>query len=138
MAMDLGGNKEVKSDINVVPLVDVCLVLLVIFMVVTPLLQKGVAVILPEASYAAKKPEVKITLTVKKDETIFLEMDQVPKSDLHLRLKKLFEARVEKSLYIKADTTLNYQVIMDIMDICQQAGLEGVGLMTEKKASGGK
>jgi len=138
VGMDLGGNKQVKSDINVVPLVDVCLVLLVIFMVVTPLLQKGVDVKLPEASYSAKKPEVKVTLTVKKDGTIYLEMDKVPKSDLHLRLKELFESRVEKSLYIKADTALNYQVIMDIMDICQQAGIEGVGLMTEKKAAGGQ
>ena len=138
MAMDVGGNRTVKSDINVVPLVDVCLVLLVIFMVVTPFLQKGVAVILPEASYAAKKPEVKITLTVKKDGTIFLEMDQVPKANLESKLKELFEARVEKSLYMKADTTLNYQAIMDIMDICQQAGIEGVGLMTEKKAVGGQ
>ena len=138
MAMDVGGNRTVKSDINVVPLVDVCLVLLVIFMVVTPLLQKGVDVKLPEAAYAAKKPEVKVTLTVKKDGTIFVEMDQVPKANLESKLKELFEARVEKTLYMKADTTLNYQAIMDIMDICQQAGIESVGLMTEKKAAGGQ
>lgn len=133
MAMDVGGGRTVKSDINVVPLVDVCLVLLVIFMVVTPLLQKGVDVKLPEAVNAAKKPEVKITLTIKKDGMIYLEMDQVRISGLKRKLDDLFRARTDKTLYMKADVTLNYQKVMDVMNICQEAGVESIGLLTEKK-----
>jgi len=138
MAMEVGGGKTVKSDINVVPLVDICLVLLVIFMVVTPLLQKGIDVKLPEAAYAAKKPEVKITLTIKKDGMIYLEMDQVQKSGLKAKLDELYKSRVDKTLYLKADSTLNYQTVMDVMDICRSAGIESIGLLTEKKAGEAK
>ena len=134
MGMDVGGDRSVKSDINVVPLVDVCLVLLVIFMVVTPLLQKGVDVKLPEAAYSEKKPEVKITLVIKKDGTLYLESDQVPKSNLGNKVKEIFGSRVDKGMYLKADTTLSYQTVMDVMDICRESGVESIGLLTEKKA----
>lgn len=136
MGMDVGGDKSLKSDINVVPLVDVCLVLLVIFMVVTPLLQKGVDVKLPEAANAAKKPEVKITLAIKKDGTLFLESDQLDKKNLGSKIKDIFKSRTDKSMYLKADTTLAYQTVMDVMDICRNEGVESIALLTEKKASG--
>ena len=135
MGMDVGGDKSLKSDINVVPLVDVCLVLLVIFMVVTPLLQKGVDVKLPEAIHAEKKPEVKITLAIKKDGTLFLESDQLTKRSLGSKIKDIFRSRTDKSMYLKADTTLTYQTVMDVMNICRDEGVESIALLTEKKAS---
>ena len=135
MGMDVGGDKSLKSDINVVPLVDVCLVLLVIFMVVTPLLQKGVDVKLPEAVNAEKKPEVKITLAIKKDGTLFLESDQLTKRSLGSKIKDIFRSRTDKSMYLKADTTLTYQTVMDVMNICRDEGVESIALLTEKKAS---
>ncbi len=132
MGMDAGGTKNVKSDINVVPLIDVVLVLLVIFMVVTPMLQKGVDVILPTAEYAQKKEGVKITLTIKRDGQMFLEMDRVPKTRLEDKLTSIFENREDKTMHIKADETLTFDKIMEIMNICSKAGVKEVGLMTEK------
>ena len=132
MGMDAGGTKNVKSDINVVPLIDVVLVLLVIFMVVTPMLQKGVDVILPTAEYAQKKEGVKITLTIKRDGQMFLEMDRVPKTRLEDKLTSIFENREDKTMHIKADETLTFDKIMGIMNICSRAGVKEVGLMTEK------
>jgi len=131
MGMDAGGGKGVKSDINVVPLIDVVLVLLVIFMVVTPMLQKGVDVILPKAEFAQKKESVKMTLTIKRDGQMFLEMDRVPKTRLEDKLISLFENREDKALYIKADETLTFDKIMEVMDLCTKAGIKEVGLMTQ-------
>lgn len=134
MGMEAGGTKNVKSDINVVPLIDVCLVLLVIFMVVTPLLQKGVDVRLPKAASATKKEAVKVTLTVKRDGQMYLESDKIASTDrLEEKLTGMFSNREEKSLYIKADETLTFDKIMEVMDICKNAGIKEVGLMTEKK-----
>lgn len=132
MGMDAGGTKQVKSDINVVPLIDVVLVLLVIFMVVTPMLQKGVDVILPKAEFAQKKEGVKITLTIKRDGQMFLEMDRVPRTRLEDKLTSLFENREDKTMHIKADQTLTFDKIMEVMDLCTRAGVKEVGLMTEK------
>ncbi|RMF93567.1 MAG: biopolymer transporter ExbD [Candidatus Schekmanbacteria bacterium] len=134
MGMEVGGTKNVKSDINVVPLIDVVLVLLVIFMVVTPMLQKGVDVILPKAKYAEKKEGVKITLTIKRDGQMFLDMDRVPKTRLEDKLTSVFENREDKTMYIKADQTLTFDKIMEVMDICTKAGVKEIGLMTEKTA----
>ena len=97
------------------------------------MLQKGIDVRLPETEHAAKKPEVKITLTIKKDGMIYLEMDQVQITGLERKLEDLYRARADKTLYMKADVTLNYQKVMDVMDICQEAGVESIGLLTEKK-----
>lgn len=124
------------ADINVTPLVDVCLVLLIIFMVITPMLQKGVNINLPPADAAEKKPEGGNTLTVSIDsrKLIFIEKDQVPKANLLSAMREIHARSSEKSIYIKADKNLKYGDVKELMLICNEAGFDQVGLLTEPKA----
>jgi biopolymer transport protein TolR len=136
MQVGSGGAGEVKSDINVTPLVDVCLVLLIIFMVVTPMLQKGVHISLPPAAASEKKPDGANTLTVAIDakKQIFIERDAVPKENFLSAMQELHDRSPEKTIYIKADKLLKYGDVKDIMMKCNQAGFDHVGLLTEPRA----
>ncbi len=138
MAMTTGGAKGgVTSDINVTPLCDVMLVLLIIFMVVTPLLQKGVDVRLPEAQYPTDHPdnEDTVNLAVKLDRTIYLDMIPVAESELVTKLQEKFEGRADKTLFLKADEGLDYGEVLRVMDLCRQGGVDEIGLITEKKVA---
>jgi len=130
------GAGEVKSDINVTPLVDVCLVLLIIFMVVTPMLQKGVNITLPPALAAEKKPDSANTLTVSitKDNRIFIERDPVSKDGFLAAMQEIHERSPEKTIYVKADKFLKYGDVKEVMLQVNQAGFERVGLLTEPKS----
>jgi len=136
--MQLGnqGAGDVKSDINVTPLVDVCLVLLIIFMVVTPMLQKGVNITLPPAAAAEKKPDSGNTLTVSvaKDGRIYIERDQVPKDNFLNAMREIHDRSPEKTIYVKADRFLKYGDVKEVMIQVNQAGFERVGLLTEPKS----
>ena len=145
MAMDLGGAKGgVKSDINVTPLVDVMLVLLIIMMIVAPLLQKGVDVRLPTAANTTDKPETQnqTVVAIAADKRLFLNSVQVRESDLTQRVREILESQQEKVVLIKADTDAPYGAVMDAMDQLRQAGIEDMGLITDRKVkvgeSGGK
>ena len=130
------GAGDVKSDINVTPLVDVCLVLLIIFMVVTPMLQKGVNISLPPANAAEKKPDSGNTLTVSvsKDNHIYIEKDQIPKDNFLAAMQEIHDRRPEKTIYVKADKFLKYGDVKEVMMMVNQAGFERVGLLTEPKS----
>jgi len=136
MQVGSGSAGEVKSDINVTPLVDVCLVLLIIFMVVTPMLQKGVNINLPTAAASEKKPDGGNTLTVAIDakKQIFIEKDAVPKDNFLQAMQEIHDRSPEKSIYIKADRLLKYGDVKEIMMKCNEAGFERVGLLTEPRA----
>jgi biopolymer transport protein TolR len=129
---------DTKSDINITPLVDVCLVLLIIFMVVTPLLQSGIPVQLPETGKPEKYPEgqkqVKVAIT---DEgKIFINQDWVPsKSDRVRRMDDLLKADPQKEVVIKADRRLKYREVRDVMKALNDAGFTKVGLITTKKGA---
>jgi biopolymer transport protein TolR len=129
------GAGDVKSDINVTPLVDVCLVLLIIFMVVTPMLQKGVNITLPPASASEKKPDSANTLTVSvaKDGRIYIERDQIPKDNFLNAMREIHDRSPEKTIYVKADKFLKYGDVKDVMLKVNEAGFERVGLLTEPK-----
>jgi biopolymer transport protein TolR len=136
MAMDLGGAKGgVKSDINVTPLVDVMLVLLIIMMLVAPMLQQGVSVRLPTAQNTVDKPEQQgqTVLAISKDKTIFLNAKPVQDNDLTRRVNELLENKTEKIVLIKADEEVEYSAVMNAMDQLRQAGIEDIGLITERK-----
>ncbi len=136
MAMDLGGAKGgVKSDINVTPLVDVMLVLLIIMMLVAPMLQQGVSVRLPTAQNTIDKPEQQgqTVLAISKDKTIFLNAKPVQDNDLTRRVNELLENKTEKIVLIKADEEVEYSAVMSAMDQLRQAGIEDIGLITERK-----
>ena len=134
MAISVGEQEEVKSEPNVVPLCDVLLVLLIIFMVVTPFLQKGVDVRLPTALNTINMPDnPEVVLAIKKDGSIYVNNDQATEENLQTMLEEAFMMVSEKKLYLRADQDLEYGKIVDIIDIIHNSGLEIVGIITEKK-----
>lgn len=138
MGMDsFGGRQDMKSEINVTPLVDVCLVLLIIFMVVTPMLQKGKPVLLPETDKPDKKPESQneILVSIQADKTIFIDTKWYPDKEFALKMKELGERNNNKDIVIKADNRLTYGDVRNVMRMVKDAGFEHVGLITQKKGS---
>jgi len=136
MQVGSGGAGEVKSDINVTPLVDVCLVLLIIFMVVTPMLQKGVHLSLPPAAASEKKPDSGNSLTVAIDakRQIYIDKDAVPKDNFLAAMQEIHDRSPEKSIFIKADKKLKYGDVKELMMMVNAAGFDSVGLLTEPRA----
>jgi biopolymer transport protein ExbD len=140
MAMDLGGAKGgVKADINVTPLVDVMLVLLIIMMLVAPMLQQGVAVKLPTATNTVDKPETQeqTVLAVSKDGSFFLNAKPISEGELTTKLNEILENKKEKIVLIKGDEEAHYSAVMSAMDQLRNAGIEDIGLITERKKSEG-
>ena len=136
MSMDVGGGKGgLKADINVTPLVDVMLVLLIIMMLVAPMLQKGVDVRLPEAAFGADKPDndQQTVIAVDSANRFWLNGVQVGKSELTDRVKAVLEERTEKVVLIKGDLDASYAAIMEAMDYLHEAQIEDIGLITEPK-----
>jgi biopolymer transport protein ExbD len=135
--MQLGGSTGVKSDINVTPLVDVMLVLLIIMMIIAPLLQKGVDVRLPIAINSASKPETQdqTVLGIKADKTVWINGIEVRREELRSRLDSILETKKEKLILIKADEDAPYSAVMDAMDTLRASGIEDVGLITDSKSN---
>ncbi len=137
-----GGSKrdKLQSDINVTPLVDVCLVLLIIFMVVTPLLQKGIAVQLPSTDNPGKKPENQNQklLTVKwaTPPEYYFDADRLSKQDFQRHLDELYQRVPQTEIIIKADQRLKYGEVKEVMKMTKEAGFQNVGLIAEKKLRG--
>ena len=141
MAMDLGGAKGgVKSDINVTPLVDVMLVLLIIMMLVAPMLQQGVSVKLPTATNTVDKPEVQgqTVIAIAKDKGVYLNAKQIQEGELATKVNELLENSKDKVVLIKADEEVEYSAVMGAMDQLRQAGIEDIGLVTERKLKPGE
>lgn len=140
MAMDMGGGKAgLKADINVTPLVDVMLVLLIIMMLIAPMLQKGVDVRLPRAANTTDKPETQnqTVLAITADRRFYVNSIQVRETELLVRLQEALETTSEKIILIKADEDAPYSTIMGAMDELRKAGIEDIGLITERKLQGG-
>jgi biopolymer transport protein TolR len=140
MAMSAGGSGKVKSDINVTPLVDVVLVLLIIFMVVTPMLQKGRAVQLPQTSNPSALPEDESELLISVSYTgpgnpvsVWLETKRVALPDLEALLVETYQRNPNKRVVLKGDKRLTYGDVKDIMMIVNKAGFSGIGIVAEKR-----
>lgn len=136
MAMDVGGAKGgPKSDINVTPLVDVMLVLLIIMMLVAPMLQKGVDVKLPEAGNTVDKPDNQEQTVVAIDSAnrFWVNGVQVAKHEFADRVKMILEDKREKVVLIKGDQDASYSAIMEAMDYLHEAQIEDIGLITDPK-----
>jgi biopolymer transport protein ExbD len=136
MAMDVGGGRGgLNANINVTPLVDVMLVLLIIMMLVAPMLQKGVAVTLPQAANTVSKPDTQEQTVVAVDSAnqFWVNGLQVSRTDFSERVKRALEDRTEKVVLIKGDQDASYSAIMQAMDDLRGAGIEDIGLITEPK-----
>lgn len=129
---------QVRGDINVTPLVDVCLVLLIIFMVVTPLLQQGVAVDLPTTDQPEKMPEGarQLTITVKGDGTVFIGDTWIRDESLAAELNDIHARTPEKQIVLKGHRAVKYRVIREVMKKLNDAGFSNVGLVTLKRQIG--
>jgi biopolymer transport protein ExbD len=140
--MQVGGKKGgPMADINVTPMADIMIVLLIIFMVITPMLQKGVDVKLPQAvNSKERKDEPKtIVVAVRKDTTTYLGAQKL---DDQNQLQALVKERLQdlpegsRMIYLKADDQLPYAEVMKVMDLCREAGVEEVALIAERKVQG--
>jgi biopolymer transport protein ExbD len=141
MAMDVGGAKGgLKADINVTPLVDVMLVLLIIMMLVAPMLQKGVDVKLPQAANTSDKPDTQeqTVVHVTADNRFFVNGVPVDRRDFADRVANVLEDTKERVVLIKGDTDAPYSAIMEAMDDLRKANIENVGLITERKLRPGE
>ena len=130
-------DRRVLSEINVTPLVDVMLVLLIIFMVTTPMLQRGTDVQLPQAQHSELKEEERITLTLTRDGRLYVNAREIPRSSLRARLAALATGR-ERVVHFRGDTQVPYGLVMEVMDALKEAGIETVGMITERPADAGR
>ena len=141
MSMDLGGAKGgVKSDINVTPLVDVMLVLLIIMMHVAPMLQKGVDVRLPQAANTVDKPETQdqTILSITADRRFYVNSVQVADTELLNRVQSAVDqAGGDRIVLIKGDEDAPYSSIMQVMDELRRVGIEDVGLVVDRRLRAG-
>jgi biopolymer transport protein TolR len=140
MSMDVGGAKGgVKSDINVTPLVDVMLVLLIIMILVAPMLQQGVSVRLPVASNTTSKPETQdqTVVAIAANKAMYLNAKPVQEVELATRINEIIESKTDKVVLIKADEEVEYGAVMAAMDRLREAGVEDIGLITEQRKAPG-
>jgi biopolymer transport protein TolR len=119
------------AEINIVPLVDVVLVLLLIFMLTAPMMYRGIDVNLPRASAKPTAVEERLVLTVTKDRALFLNEKRIAPGGLEGSLRDAFRSRTDKTLYLKADAGLSYGAVVETMDMVRRAGIERLGMVTE-------
>lgn len=135
MAMSSGRGapgRSTMSEINVTPMVDVMLVLLIIFMVTAPLIQQGVKVDLPETKAApVEATEKKLVLSIDAQNHVFIGDAEVQLADLEEKLKSNAKAQQDKELYLHADRHLPYGIVVDVMGAAQRAGISHVGMITD-------
>jgi biopolymer transport protein ExbD len=140
MAFGAGGGSpdEVKGDINVTPLVDVCLVLLIIFMVVTPMLQQGVDVLLPNGPHAEKKPGDKndLIISIKQDGSVFVSDKWIPDKNLATFLHAEYQSDPSRTVMLKADKRINFGKVRMVMRAAHEAEFSRVAVLTEHKQAG--
>jgi len=131
-----GGRGQVSSDINVTPMADVMLVLLIIFMVVTPMLQKGVSVDMAKTNNPIDMTEAdkedSILVAVSRDGKYYLNQDRISVDDLTTKVSDLVSNRLDKMIYVKGDYRAKYGDVVKVVDNLRAAGIDKIGLLTEK------
>ncbi len=129
-----------NSEINVTPLVDVCLVLLIIFMVVTPMLQKGVPVNLPVTEEPERTPDTdkQLQISVKSDGTVYLGSVVVRKEQVESQLQDIYKHTPDREIAVKADRTAKYGAVLDVLKACRNVGFNNLGLIAQPKKTPGQ
>jgi len=124
-----------NSEINVTPLVDVCLVLLIIFMVVTPMLQKGVPINLPVTEDPEKTPdtEKQLQISVKSDGSVYLGSTVVRKEQVPSELEQIHQRTPDREIAVKGDRSAKYGAVIDVLKACRDVGFNNVGLISQPK-----
>ena len=138
MSLSPERSTAVRSEINVTPLVDVCLVLLIIFMVVTPILQAGVRVDLPKTGKAPAMPgeQSQISVSIRED-GVYLKETRVSEAELRETLTGLFAAEPDRQVVVRGDRHLRYEKICEVLTIVTDSGFTRVGLVTERQEAAG-
>jgi len=128
------GKAPLNADINVTPLVDVCLVLLIIFMVVTPMLQKGVPVLLPKTDTPDKTPDTatQLQISVKEAGTVYVGPIVVRKEQVKGELETIYQRTPDREIAIKGDKRVKYKDVIEVMKACRDVGFQDVGLIAER------
>jgi biopolymer transport protein TolR len=133
-SVSASGREELQSVPNVVPLCDVLLVLLIIFMIVTPLVQQGAEVRLVPAQYTSEMPDdPELILVVQKDGAMYLNDAKVTAENLQNTLEEALLTVSDRRLYLRADQDLEYGKLVDLLDLIREAGIEVMGMITERK-----
>jgi biopolymer transport protein ExbD len=132
MAVQATSNEDLKAEINVTPLVDVVLVLLIIFMVVTPLLKQEVPIELPIADNSRNTDAAQVTLSLTLDERTLVNGVEVAREELVARLTEMYAGRADKTIFLEADRALPHGRIVDLMDDARAAGVVQIGVVTKK------
>jgi biopolymer transport protein ExbD len=132
MGMSVGGTRGAKSDINMTPMIDVLLVLIIIFMVITPLAPKGLDTLVPQpppAEWSAVEQPRTVVITINADHSILINAEPATEPGLGPRLQDIFKTRAERVVFVKGDPSLDYSWIARAIDIAHGAGIDKVGLM---------
>jgi biopolymer transport protein TolR len=140
MAMSVGGVSGAKADINMTPMIDVLLVLIIIFMVITPLTPKGLEALVPQPP-KADQPQTQadqrtVVIVINRDKSMSINQEPTDEQRLGPRLEEIFKTRAERVVFVRGDNDLEYQYVAKAIDIAHGAGIDKVGLMTPQMEAG--
>ena len=136
MSMASGGKKGLSCDINMTPMIDVLLVLIIIFMVITPLVPKGLEARVPQPPPPNQPPPPEndrtVVVIIEKDKSMKINQEPILFENLSKRLEDIFKTRAERVVFVKGDPDLEYQEVAKVIDVAKGVGIDQVGLMTKK------
>jgi len=124
-------HRRFMAEINIIPLVDIILVLLIIFMVTAPMLHRGLDISLPTSGTNNIKPTERLVLTIGKNQKLFLQDDPVSVEQLERRLKRAKEENADVTVYLRADQSVPYGIVVKVMDGVKRSGIERLGMVTD-------
>jgi len=140
MSMAVGGSGGPRADINMTPMIDVLLVLIIIFMVITPLTPKGLETLVPQPpppnQQQNQSDQRTVVIVINKDRSIQINQENTTEANLGPRLEEIFKTRAERLVFIKGDPDLEYRYVATAIDIAHGVGIDKVGLMTAKVEAG--
>jgi len=140
MSMAVGGGDGPKAEINMTPLIDVLLVLLIIFMVITPLTPKGLETLVPQppppGTPPSKADDRTVVIIIERNGTMKINTEDTTEANLGPRLEEIFKTRAERVVFVKGDPDIEYQMVARAIDTAKGVGIDKVGLMTAKMEEG--